>query len=74
MKVRCPHCGKSMVVGGLGRKPLNIGVENVCDALRDSSTVTEAVAALHCSRAYIYKILKEHGMSAKALTKGIKDK
>lgn len=70
MLVQCPHCGESVVVNGLGRKPLNIGVNFVCDALADSPTVGAAAERLGCSRAYIYKVLKEHGTSPKSLTEG----
>ncbi len=34
MIVQCPNCGKSVVVNVLGRRPLNIAVTKVCDALR----------------------------------------
>ena len=70
MIVQCPHCGKSVVVNGLGRKPLCLGVKKICDALGDSSTVRQAAEKLGCSRGYIYRVLKGHGMSPKALTEG----
>lgn len=70
--VICPKCQtKVLAAYGLGRKPLNIPVNKVYGALHDSSTVTEAAEKLVCSRGYIYKVLKEHGMSPKALTKGV---
>jgi len=62
MIVQCPHCGKSVVVYGLGRKPLSLSVKNVCDALEDSSTVGQAAEKLGCSRGYIYKVLNTHGL------------
>ena len=71
--ITCPHCGKKVVLAqrnGLGRKPLNIGVKDICDALRDSYTVTQAAKKLDCSRAYLYKTLKEQGKSPKTFTKG----
>ena len=40
MLVQCPHCSKSVVVNGLGRRPLNIAVTKVCDALRLQRTGT----------------------------------
>jgi hypothetical protein len=63
--VECPNCGEGVVVNGLGRKPLNVAVKNVCDALRDSTTVSGAASKLGCSRGYIYKVLAEHGMKPK---------
>ena len=69
MKIECPHCGKEVSVNGLGRRRLNLGVKNVCDALRSSSTVVETAKKLHCSRGYVYKILKEQGILAKSLKK-----
>ncbi len=70
MIVQCPHCGKPVAVNGFGRRPLNIVVTKVCDALRLHRSVLAAANELGCSRAYIYKVLKEHGMSPKALTEG----
>jgi hypothetical protein len=71
MIIKCPNCGEAVPVNGLGRKPLNITVKNICDALRDSLTVTEAAKVMGgCSRAYIYKTLKAQGMSPKSFTKG----
>lgn len=63
MIVQCPNCGKPVAVNGLGRKPLNIGVKNICDALRVSRSVTLAAEKLGCSRAYIYKMLKAQDLS-----------
>lgn len=34
MIVQCPHCGKSVVVNGLGRKRLNVSLAFVCKALQ----------------------------------------
>ena len=42
MIVQCPHCGGTVVVKGIGRKPLNIGVKNVCDALQAHRDVLAA--------------------------------
>ncbi len=63
MKVKCSNCGKSIVVNGLGRKPFNMSVTEVYDALRLHCSVSGAANHLECSRAYIYKILKAHGMT-----------
>ncbi len=62
MIVQCPHCDKEVAVNGLGRRPLNMPVINICDALRDSSTATLAAKKLGCSRGYIYKILKANNL------------
>jgi hypothetical protein len=63
MKVECPHCGKTIDLGrGTGRKPLNISVKFVCDALQKHGTVAAAASELGCSRGYVYKILKEAGI------------
>jgi len=64
MIVQCPHCGKSVVVNGIGRKPFNIPVNNVCDALRLHRSVPAAANELGCSRAYIYKVLKANELTA----------
>jgi len=63
--VECPHCGKPVVVNGFGRRPLNIPVNKVYDALHRHHSVTTAARELGCSRGYIYRILKasEHAYS-----------
>ena len=63
MLVRCPHCGKSVVVNGFGRRPLNIVVTKVCDSLQLHRSVVLAANELGCSRAYIYKVLKADGLT-----------
>lgn len=70
MLVECPHCGKSVEVGGLGRKKLNHSVKNVCDALLKYCSVTETAKQLGCSRAYIYKVLKTNGLGSKGMING----
>jgi hypothetical protein len=63
MIVQCPHCGKIVDLGRVtGRKPLNIGVKNVCDALQVHRIVAAVAKELGCSRGYIYKVLKEAGV------------
>ena len=62
MIISCPHCGKSVVVNGLGRKPLNIPLKIVYEALRAHSSVAAAAHDLGCSEAYIFKILKANGL------------
>ncbi len=63
MKIPCPHCGKIVVVNSLGRKPLNIGVKNICDALRSCHGITMVAEKLGCSRGYIYKVLARDGLT-----------
>ena len=63
MIIRCLGCGEWVVVDGLGRRPLNLNVKNVCDALRDYHDITLAAERLGCSRGYIYKVLKKQGKS-----------
>jgi len=63
--VTCPDCGKQVPVPkmgkGLGRKPLNIDVKNICDTLRSHRDIALAAKSLHCSRGYIYGALKKCG-------------
>ena len=70
MIVQCPHCGKSVTVNGLGRKPLNIPLKNVCEALQAHHNVMTATQELGCSQGYIFKVLKANGMKLKDVVKG----
>ena len=71
MKIQCPNCGNVLVVKGIGRKPYNIGVTTVCDAVQACSTARAAAEKLGCSRPYIYKVLKANGLTrAQLVTKG----
>lgn len=58
MIIQCPNCGEKVVVNGLGRKPLNIPLKNVYEALRTHGSVTAAANELGCSQTYIFKVLK----------------
>ena len=69
MKVRCPNCGSEVVVSGLGRKPFNMPITNICDELRLHTGPTEAAEILGCSKAYLYKLLKAEGLKMKDFTK-----
>jgi hypothetical protein len=62
MKMECPYCHETIVISIAGRKPLGLPVTNVCDALRLHQTILAAANELGCSRGYIYKILKTHGL------------
>jgi len=72
MKVQCPHCGETVLVNTLGRRPLNIPVIKVCDALQLNHSVTAAATKLGCSRGYIYTYLKAHGLKPEEIIKGYK--
>ncbi len=74
MLVQCPHCGQSVVVNGFGRRPLNIVVTKVYDALRLHRSVLVAANSLGCSRAYIYKVLKADGLTPADVIKGLATK
>lgn len=65
MIIRCPHCGKPVVVHGLGRKPLNIPLKNVCEALQVHRSVVVAANELNCSQGYIFNKLKANGLKLK---------
>ncbi len=70
MIIECPHCGKSVVVNGLGRKPLNIPLKNICETLRAHGNVVAAAQELGCSQAYIFKVLKAKGLKLKDVIEG----
>ena len=70
MIVQCPHCGNPVVVNGLGRRRLNIPLKNVCEALQAHHSVGAAANELNCSQAYIFGVLKAHGLKLKDLIKG----
>ena len=66
----CPHCGnKVLVKNRLGRKPLNIGVKNICDALEACGDIGLAAEQLGVSRGYIYSELAKHGMKPREVIK-----
>ena len=70
MIIPCPHCGKSVVVNGLGRRPLNIPLKNVCDALQAHQNIVTAARELGCSPAYISGVLKANRLRLKDVVKG----
>jgi hypothetical protein len=57
-------------VNGLGRKPLDIPVINICGALQLHRNVTEAAKELGCSRGYVYKVLNASGLKVKDVAEG----
>lgn len=70
MIISCPNCGEKIVVKGLGRKPLNIPLKNVYEALRTHGSVVAAADKLGCSQGYIFKVLKANGLKLKDVFKG----
>ena len=70
MIVQCPNCGESVVVNGLGRKPLNIPLKNVCEALQAQHNIVAAARELGCSPAYIFGVLKANRLKLKDVVKG----
>lgn len=65
MLIQCPHCGKSVVVNGLGRRRLNIPLKNICECLQSYYSVAAAAQELNCSQAYIFGALKANGLRLK---------
>lgn len=68
--ITCPHCGKVAATLSLGRLASNMGVIEVCDALRLHRSVPAAAEKLKCSRALVYKILKAAGLTPAEVLKG----
>ena len=69
MIIPCPHCGKPIAVNGLGRKPLNIPLKNICEVLQVHGNVAAATQELNCSQGYIFKVLKDNGLKLKDVVK-----
>jgi len=62
--ITCPHCGKLVGTLSLGRPTTKITVIEVCDALRLLHDIPTVAQKLGCSRALIYKILKQHDLAS----------
>lgn len=73
MLVRCPTCGGTITVNGLGRKRLNIPLKNISDCLQAHRNVVTAANELGCSPAYIFGVLKVHGLKFKDVISATKD-
>jgi hypothetical protein len=58
MKVTCPNCHKSFVVGGLGRPRLNLPGNKVLASLRASGSVTLTAKEYGVSRGTIRNVIK----------------
>ena len=65
MIIPCPHCGKPVVVNGLGRKRLNIPLKNICESLQSHRSVKAVAQELNCSEAYIFGVLKAKELKLK---------
>jgi len=70
MIIPCPKCGEAVVVNGLGRKPLNISLKNVCESLQAHRNVVSAAQELNCSQGYIFNVLKNSGLKLKDVIRG----
>ncbi len=70
MIIKCPHCGKSIVVNGLGRKRLNIPLKIVCESLQSHHSMKATAQEFHCSEGYIFGVLKANGLKLKDALKG----
>ncbi len=73
MKIKCPSCGKAVVVNGLGRKRLNIPLKNISACLQAHRKVVTAANELGCSPAYIFGVLKVNGLKLKDVISATKD-
>jgi hypothetical protein len=69
MIIQCPNCGEKLKVKGLGRKPLNIPLKNICEALQTCRSVELAAQQLGCSQGYIFKVLKANNLKLKEIIK-----
>lgn len=61
----CPVCGQKIKIDGLGRKPLNIPLKNICKMLASCRDIATAASKLGCSQGYIYNALKANGLKVK---------
>ena len=70
MIVKCPYCERTLTVNGLGRKRLDIPLNNVCESLQVYKDVVAAAKELHCSQGYIYGVLKANDLKVKDVVNG----
>lgn len=70
MKVRCPHCGKMVVMNTGGRKTLNMSVILLCDRIRGHPTAEAAAKSLGISKGSLFKQLKETNLTLKQAREG----
>lgn len=57
-----------MTTSNAGRKGLGIPLKTICDTLINTGNINRTAQYLHCSRAYIYRELKNNAME---VSKGI---
>jgi DNA-directed RNA polymerase subunit RPC12/RpoP len=65
MIIQCPRCGGKVVVKGLGRKPLNIPLKDICECFKKYRSVARGAQELGCSQGYIFRVLKANGLGVK---------
>jgi transposase-like protein len=58
MKVTCPNCHKSFVVGGLGRRRLNLPGNKVLASLLANGSITLTAKEYGVSRGTIRNVIK----------------
>lgn len=64
----CPRCGAKVPIAySSGRKPLGYNVNFIYDTLRRLRSIQGAAKELGCSRGYIYKVLKDQGVTLEQL-------
>jgi hypothetical protein len=61
----CPACGQKIKINGLGRKPLNIPLKNICEMLASCRDISTTAGKLGCSQGYIYNALKANRLKVK---------
>jgi hypothetical protein len=67
MRVQCPNCGEMVEIDGLGRKPLDIPLTNILEALLEHGSVKDAAEELHCSEGYIFGALKANQLKLREI-------
>ena len=61
MEINCPHCGKSVVVNGLGRKKGNYSVKIVLDTYRVCGSVRATARKVDMPPGTVWHILNDNG-------------
>lgn len=62
MRITCPKCGQKLEVVGLGRKPLNVSLNNVLKAICATSSGLAAARLCGCSESYVFMILRRQNL------------
>ena len=58
MKIKCHHCGESILINGMGRPKLNLDGNKVLASLRATGSVTLTAKEFSCSRGSIRNAIK----------------